>query len=303
MTSPAGQTAPPIPHAGREGEAPARCVARLTRASGTSFYYAFLTLPRPRREAIFAVYAFCHAVDSAVDEAESHEHACAGLDHWRRELDAAFAGAATDPLAIRVGQMASQFSLPKHLFEEVVEGVSHDLEPRRFATRRELERYCDLVAGAVGRLCVRIFGHREDWADRYAEQLGLALQITNILRDLGPDARCGRFYLPLEDLEHWGITEGEVLGEGARRLELLRAIAERARWHYRRAAELGSRGGRELSSARIMGAIYHRLLRRVERAGFPTEGPVVRVPRLEKAVLATRALLAGPWRSAVARGE
>jgi phytoene synthase len=303
VTSPASQTAPPIPSAGRPGEAPAHCVARLTRASGTSFYYAFVTLPRPRREAIFAVYAFCRAVDSAVDEAESHEHACMCLDHWKEELEGAFSGGARDPLAVRVGQVAAEFELPKHLFEEVVRGVSHDLEPRRFETWRELEEYCDLVAGAVGRLCVRIFGHREPWADRYAQELGLALQITNILRDIGPDARNGRFYLPQEDLDRWDLTEEDVLGGDPRRLGMLRAEARRAREHYRRADELGARAGRELAAARIMGAIYRRLLQRVERAGFPTEDPVVRVPRLEKAMLASWALLGGPWRAGVARRD
>jgi phytoene synthase len=278
-------------------------VERLTRASGTSFYYAFLVLPRPRREAIFAVYAFCRAVDSAVDEAESRERACACLDHWREELDRAFSERAEHPLAIRVGEVAREFALPKKLFDEVVEGVSHDLEPKRFETWDELKHYCDLVAGAVGRLCVRIFGHREPWADRYAGELGLALQITNILRDLGPDARIGRFYLPQEDLERWGLTEEDVLGGDPRRLRLLHAEAERARAHYQRAAELAQLGGRELTAARIMGAIYRRLLERVERAGFPTGEPVVRVPRLEKAALACGALLAGPWRTSVDSGR
>jgi phytoene synthase len=299
VTSSAERTAPPLPYAGEPGEAPARCVERLTRASGTSFYYAFLVLPKPRREAIFAVYAFCRAVDSAVDEAESREQACTCLDQWREELDRAFAARAEHPLAIRVGEVAAEFALPRKLFEEVVEGVSYDLEPRRFQTWDELRRYCDLVAGAVGRLCVRVFGHREPWADRYAEELGLALQITNILRDIGPDARLGRFYLPQEDLERWRLSEEDIVGGDPRRLELLHAEAERARAHYRQAAELARHGGRELTAARIMGSIYRRLLERVERAGFPTAETVVRVPRLEKAALALGTLMVGPWRTSI----
>lgn len=297
MSGPVEELTPPIPGTGRPGEAPSRCVERLTRASGTSFYYAFLILPRPRREAIFAVYAFCRAVDSAVDEAQSPEHAQKGIEYWRRELDAAFEGAATEPLAIRVGEVARQFDLPKSLFEEVVEGVASDLESRRFATWAELAGYCDLVAGAVGRLCVRVFGHREPWADEYARELGLALQITNILRDLGPDSREGRFYLPKDHLDRFGVTEDDVLSDSPRRLPLLQFEAKTARGHFDQAARLGARGGHELGSARIMAAIYRRLLERVEGAGFPLGEPVIRVPRTEKALLALSALVRGPWRS------
>ncbi len=271
------------------GEHPVDYVRRVTRSSGTSFYYAFLTLPRPRREAIYAVYAFCKAVDAAVDEASDSAVATQQIAAWRAELDAGFRGEARHPIAQRVGEAAAEFDLPKELFGAVIDGVAYDLKPRRFADFDELGGYCDLVAGAVGRLSVRIFGQTESWADEYADAMGRALQITNILRDIGPDAEIGRFYLPMADLERFGLSERDVLAGDERRLPLLRFEAERARAYFAKANELARRGGPELCAAEVMGAIYRKLLERVEAGGFAVTGPVARVPRLEKIGVAFRA--------------
>lgn len=230
-------------------------------------------------------------MDCAVDEAESQQQASEQLTHWTKELSLAFEGQAREPIAIRVGEVSESFSLPQTLFEEIVEGVAYDLEPRRFHSFEELGRYCDLVAGAVGKLCVRIFGHAEAWADEYAANLGRALQITNILRDIGPDARRGRFYLPLEDLERFGLSENDILGTSKARLEMLHFEAERAEAYFTAAARLVPRSGSTLSSAEMMGAIYHRLLHRIVASAFPTCGEIVRVPRLEKLFVAGRAWL------------
>ncbi|MDQ7088511.1 MAG: squalene/phytoene synthase family protein [Acidobacteriota bacterium] len=270
-------------------EPPDSYVRRVTRSSGTSFYYAFLTLPRPRREAIFAVYAFCKAVDSAVDEAPDIDSARRELDHWRGQLEAAFTGRAKDPIAIEVGRVSRAFTLPRALFEAVIAGVALDLEPLRFDTWERLGSYCDLVAGAVGQLCVRIFGCGDPWADDYAIKLGRALQLTNILRDLGPDARRGRFYLPLEDLRRFDVDEAAVIGTAAndqQRRGLLRFEAERARRYFDAARQAGRRGGRDFCAAEVMGAVYRRLLDRIVAADFPTSGPLVHVPRREKLALA-----------------
>lgn len=269
-------------------EPPDSYVRRVTRSSGTSFYYAFLTLPRPRREAIFAVYAFCKAVDSAVDDAPDIDSARSELDHWRGQLEAAFTGGARDPIAVEISRVSETFRLPRKLFEEVIAGVALDLEPLRFETWDQLGGYCDLVAGAVGQLCVRIFGHDEPWADDYAIKLGRALQLTNILRDLGPDAQRGRFYLPLEDVRRFGLDESAVLenARGEQRLALLGFEAERARRYFDAARQAGRRGGRDFCAAEVMGAVYRRLLDRIVASGFPATGPIVRVPRAEKLALA-----------------
>jgi phytoene synthase len=268
-------------------------VRQFTRAAKSNFYYAFLTLPPDRRDGIVAVYAFCRAADNAVDDAPDRESAARELAFWRAELGRAFDGAASHPVAVRAGEAARQFGLERQLFEEVLDGVGWDLAPRRFARFDELAGYCDLVAGAVGRLTVRILGHREPEADEYARQLGLALQLTNILRDLGPDAAAGRFYLPQEDLELFGVDEAGVLGADPARLELLRFEAGRARECFEAARGFGRRWPRDLCAAEAMAAIYRRLLERVERAGFPAGPRRVELPRPLRAWLAARAFLRG----------
>lgn len=272
---------------------PAGYVAKLTRASGTNFFYAFLSLPKERREAIFAVYAFCHAVDDAVDEAATPEDAARQLTEWRAELARVYAGTPQHPVARELAVAVERFGLPQAFLAQVIDGVAMDLAPRRFATWDELAGYCDLVANAVGRLSVRIFGAGDEQADRYAAALGTALQVTNILRDLGPDARLGRFYLPLEDLARFGLTEADVLRPGAdpRRTELLRFEAGRARAFYEEAARLVRGRERVLCAAEIMGAIYRKLLDEVERRGFPLAEPVVRLSRPRKGVIAIRTWL------------
>jgi len=266
-------------------------VRQFTRAAKSNFYYAFLTLPRDQRDGIVAVYAFCRAADNAVDDAPDPASAERELAFWRAELERAFAGRATHPVAVRAGEAAREFGLERRLFEEVLDGVGWDITPRRFARFDELARYCDLVAGAVGRLSVRVFGHREPEADEYARQLGLALQLTNILRDLGPDAAAGRFYLPQDDLARFDLDEAGVVGSAPRRLELLRFEAARARECFDSASDFGRRWPRDLCAAEAMAAIYRRLLERVERAGFPAGPRRVELPRPLKAWIAARAFL------------
>jgi phytoene synthase len=273
-------------------------VTRLTRASNTNFYYAFLTLPKAERQAIIAVYAFCRTVDDAVDEAHDAREAEARLAWWRSELSSAFAGHASHPVALEAARAADRFELPPQLFEQVIQGVAFDLAPRRFETWEELARYCDLVAGAVGRLCVRIFGCREAWADDYAGALGHALQLTNILRDLGADGRAGRFYLPQDELRACGLSEAEILDpRHTRRAEYLGLQARRADQFYAQAARLAANAPRALCAAEVMRVIYTELLRRVERLAFPVETSV-RVARLTKLSLAARTW----WRCRITSG-
>lgn len=276
-------TKPPLDRGGALGY-----VHRLTRASNTNFYYAFLTMPRARREAIVSVYAFCRIVDDAADEASHPDQAAESLLWWRAELTRAFAGTATHPVAIQSAIAARAFELPQRLFEEVLDGVEMDLSPRRFATWEELAGYCDLVAGAVGRLCVRIFGRSDAIADRYAKELGHGLQLTNILRDLGPDAQRGRFYPPTKELEQFALNEQEaVFGASAARREFLAFQAARARQLLDNAGGLIAHDLKPYCAAEVMRAIYGNLLTRVQAAGFPANR-IQRVPRPIKAALALR---------------
>jgi len=263
----------------------------------TSFYYSFVVLPPHQRRAIVAVWDFCRAVDDAVDEkagsadrAEARSAAAAELAKWRRELAASFDGGPVETGVARgLVPHISAFHLPRRAFEDVIDGVEMDLDERRYATFDDLHQYCRRVASAVGLICIEIFGYKDAGCREYALNLGVALQLTNILRDLGKDLRVGRLYLPQEDLARCGVTEdalraGVVSGPVQ---SLLTLEAGRARDYYRRAARaLPPIDRRRLVAARIMGAIYFDLLRRIERSGYAVFGPAIRAPRWRKALIA-----------------
>ena len=262
----------------------------------TSFYYSFLVLPPRKRRAIIAVWDFCRAVDDAVDEAAPDAGAVQQLALWRSELGACFAGQGDartpcTPQGRALQPFIAEFNLPREPFEELIAGVAMDLEHARYPTFEALEQYCRRVASMVGLICVEIFGYRDERARTYAIHLGMALQLTNIIRDVAADLRQGRVYLPGEDLARFGVTE-EVLAQGrvtpAVRA-LLRFECERARDYYRRAAaELPKADARSLVAAEIMGGIYYAILRRVERAGYDVFSRRIRVPRPHRAVIALR---------------
>ncbi|MBI2081158.1 MAG: presqualene diphosphate synthase HpnD [candidate division NC10 bacterium] len=240
---------------------------RLTRASRSNFAYSFLALPRAEREAMYALYAFCRVSDDLVDAAASPEAAAAALKGWREELDRTFAGAPTHPVTREFYPVIRRYALPRPLCEAVVEGVEMDLSRGRYATFADLEAYCARVAVAVGLLCLRIFGAAGAGAERYAHRLGMAFQLTNILRDLRPDAARGRLYLPQEDLRTFGVPERDLLeGQATGPVrDLLRFEAARARAYFREAeAALPPEARRALTAAEIMRAIYSRLLARIE---------------------------------------
>jgi len=259
----------------------------------TNFYYSFLVLPVRQRRAIVAVWDFFRAVDDTVDEKASgpdsgaaRAAAAAELAAWRAALDASYRGIPTgNPVADRLTPHIKAFRLPRAQFDDVIDGVEMDLGDRRFATFDDLRAYCLRVASAVGLICIEIFGCRDPRSREFAIQLGIALQLTNILRDVGKDLAVGRLYLPLEDLARFSVTEaalgaGEVTGPVR---QLLAFEAGRAREHYRlAAAALPAGDARRLVAARIMGAIYLDLLDRIERSGFAVFGPLVRVPRPRK---------------------
>jgi len=257
----------------------------------TSFYYAFLVLPPRKRSAIIAVWDFCRAVDDAVDETESVEEQQAGLSRWRRELAAIYAGSPATSQGINLRPYVLEFGLPREQFDALIDGVEMDLRQARYATLAALEEYCRRVASAVGLVCVEIFGYQDERTRGYAERLGIALQLTNIIRDVAGDLARGRVYLPTEDLERFGVTE-EALRRGVVTPEirnLLRFECDRAHACYAEAAaRLPAVDARSLVAAEIMGAIYLEILRRIERADYDVFSRRIRVPRPHRFRLALR---------------
>ena len=262
----------------------------------TSFYYSFLALPRRKREAIVAVWDFCRAVDDAVDEAggaspaEVRAAADAPLASWRRELAACYGdGAPRTPQGAALRRFVGPFGLPRDAFEAVIDGVAMDLDRARYASFDELREYCLRVASAVGLICIEIFSYRDPGARQYAIDLGIALQLTNIVRDVGSDLRRGRIYLPLDEMAAHGCTEDDLrAGVVTGRVRaLLASQASRARDYYERAGRELPRGDRRrLVAARIMSAIYEATLREVERSGFDVFSRKARLPRWRRAAIA-----------------
>jgi phytoene synthase len=247
----------------------ARCAA-ITRRSSSNFYYAFMLLPHERRRALHAVYAFCRFVDDIADD-DTNTQPAAMLARWRDELHNVFAGTPTRPVSRALADNVIRFGIPRRYFDEVIDGVEMDLTRRRYESFDELSLYCRRVASAVGLICVEIFGYRNPATRVYAEKLGLAFQLTNIIRDVREDAERGRIYLPLEDLRRFGITEAELLdGAYSDRFRALMAFeAQRARDFYREAAQsLPAVDRSSMLSAEAMRLIYSALLAQIVRSDY-----------------------------------
>ena len=265
-------------------------------ARDTSFYYSFLVLPADQRNAIVAVWDFCRAVDDAADEAKAGEEAHE-VARWRDELARCYDGRPPQtPQGRALQPLIGAFRLPRSAFDALIEGVEMDLHPRRYETFADLYEYCIRVASAVGLLCVEIFGCRDAGSRQYAIDLGVALQLTNILRDVPGDFARGRVYVPQEDLARFECSEADLAGEIARAgggvrsgavRELLAFQAARARDYYARASAAMPRAdARRLVAARIMAAIYRGILTRIEHAGYDVFSRVIRVPRPQRALIA-----------------
>jgi 15-cis-phytoene synthase len=271
--------------------------ARVARVSaGSSFHYSFGLLPRERRFAIETVYAFCREVDDLADEGVPGRDALAELHLVRDELGRCYNGAPTRPVTAALQRCIRQFQIPRPPFDAILEGVEMDLHKRRYASFAELRGYCYRVASAVGLICLPIFGSTHPRSRDYAVDLGLALQLTNILRDLKADADRDRIYLPADELLSFGYSESQLFA-GERNsafLALMRFQAERASRHFdSAAAALPSVERKLLLPAEVMGAIYRRLLRRLEAERFPVFERRLKVPRLTQLSLALRAWVTG----------
>ncbi len=274
---------------------PAEYVQEKATRSGSSFYYAFLFLPPPRRAAITAFYAFCREVDDVVDEVSDPAVAATKLAWWRGEVAASFDSRPSHPVMQALMQHARNYDItPAHL-DTVIEGCEMDLRQSRYLDFPALAQYCHRVAGVVGEVAANIFGRSEEATIAYAHRLGLAMQLTNIIRDVGDDARRGRIYLPLSELQQFDVKAHELLRTAAPYAydehfnALMRFQAERAHRCYDEAIALLPAADREAQKPGLMMAnIYRTLLREIESENFQVLHQRISLTPLRKLWIAMR---------------
>ncbi|MBI3541311.1 MAG: presqualene diphosphate synthase HpnD [Deltaproteobacteria bacterium] len=274
---------------------------QIARSSGSNFYYSFFFLSPERRNGIMTLYAFSRLVDDAVDEASDERHAREELSKWRKRLDLCFNGFSggvvselAHPILPELSRTIKQFGLLKESLVDLLKGVEMDLVQKRYAAFQELETYCYHVASTVGLLCNQLFGYSEEAAREHAILLGKAFQLTNILRDVGNDARRGRIYLPQDEMLRYGVREEDIL-QGRRTDEAIQLFsfqAKRAEDYFQKASQaLDEKKRRKILPAAIMTAFYHRILERIKEEGFPVLGKKVSLSKFEKIRLLSWALV------------
>jgi phytoene synthase len=269
---------------------------RKAAASGSSFYYSFLFLPQERRRAITALYAYCREVDDVVDEVQEPSVAQAKLAWWADEIGRLYAGEPQHPVARALAPHLGAFDIRRDSLMLVLEGMAMDLQQNRYLDFPALARYCHNVAGVVGEMSAGIFGASDPRTFEFASKLGLALQLTNIIRDVGEDARRGRIYLPIDDLQAHGVKAADLLAgryvDGY--LPLMQFQAQRARGVYAEAlAALPAADRQAQRPGLIMGAIYATLLDEIEREGFRVLHQRVALTPLRKLWIAWRTWVFG----------
>lgn len=268
---------------------PEQYVQNKAASSGSSFYYAFLFLPKPRRAAITAFYAFCREVDDVVDETADAGVARTKLAWWQGEVTNAYAGKPTHPVMKALMPLAADYQIEQHHLQAIIEGCNMDLEQTRYLDFPGLQRYCHLVAGVVGEVSAHIFGQTDPATTRYAHTLGLAFQLTNIIRDVGEDALLGRIYLPVNELQQFDVKAHEVLKRtySDRFTALMRFQAQRAHGLYEEAfALLPTADRRAQKPGLMMASIYRTLLREIEADNFQVLHQRVSLTPLRKLWLA-----------------
>ena len=270
---------------------PEQYVQQKTAASGSSFYYAFLFLPKPRRAAITAFYAFCREVDDVVDEVHDPSVARTKLAWWQAEVDKSYAGSPTHPVMKALMPLAADYGIEARHLQAVIEGCQMDLEQTRYLDFPGLQRYCHLVAGIVGEVAAQIFGQTQAQTTAYAHKLGLAFQLTNIIRDVGEDSLRGRIYLPVSELQQFDVKAHEILKRtySDRFTALMQFQAQRAHALYDEALALLPEADRRTQKPGLMMAsIYRTLLREIERDNFQVLHQRVSLTPLRKLWLAWR---------------
>jgi phytoene synthase len=264
--------------------------------SGSSFYYAFLFLPPERRKAITALYAFCREVDDIVDEATEPSVARMKLAWWRTQVEQMFAGRPEHPVTKALAPHLEPYQLSQQKLLAIIDGMEMDLDQTRYLDWPGLRKYCWHAAGVVGELSAAIFGYTQPETLVYAEKLGLAFQMTNIIRDVGDDARRGRIYLPLDDMQRFDVKAAEIIERkhSDRFVELMRFQTERARQCYREAMQaLPEADRRAQRPGLMMAAIYHALLREIERDGWQVLDQRISLTPIRKFALAWKVWVGG----------
>jgi 15-cis-phytoene synthase len=271
--------------------------AKLVKAARTNFYYAFVFLPKKKREAIFAAYAFSRHTDDIIDDAPSPDQAKHDIDIWRNELHACYDGSPTHPIAINLQSTLQDFAIPKEHFIALIDGVEMDLTKNRYETFDELYQYCYRVASVVGLICIEIFGYTNPKTKDYAVNLGLALQLTNIMRDVNTDYLQNRIYLPTEDFEKFSYTQEDLAGQhyNPKFVKLMAFQATRAHHYYQEAARLlPPEDQSQLFPAEIMGKIYAGLLTQIEKADYNIFDSKIRLSNPHKLGIALKYWM-GSW--------
>jgi 15-cis-phytoene synthase len=268
--------------------------ADKVRASGSSFAASFRFLDPRRRQAMNALYAFCREVDDVVDECSEPAVARAKLDWWRGELAALEDGQPTHPVTLALAESRQHYSLPVEQLGEIIDGMQMDLEQDRYADFAQLQLYCHCAAGVVGLLSAEIFGYSDRHTLKYAHTLGLAFQLTNIIRDVGEDARRNRIYLPLDELARFDVSEADLLAcrDTPAFQALIRFQGERAREHYQRAfAQLPAADRKAQRAGLMMAAVYRELLDKIALDGYRVLDRRITIPPARKLWLAFKVWL------------
>lgn len=258
-------------------------------ASGSNFYYSFLLLPGAKRRAINNVYEFCRILDDIVDQEHANRDPYAELEYWRDEIEACFQGTPTTKFGERLADTIEEFDIPKQPFIDLIEGMDMDLRWQSYQTFADLREYCYRVASAVGLICIEILGYDSARTREYAVNLGLALQLTNILRDLKEDTARGRIYIPLEDLERFGYSQQDLKANlyNAPFIELMKFEYMRACSYFERAAGLLPEQDRaSMVAAEIMAAIYRDMLEAIPAVQFDVYRNRVTVPKSRRLKIA-----------------
>jgi len=265
----------------------------ITKKSKSNFYYAFSVLPREKREAIYTLYSFCRQTDDIADGNASAGRKQKTLDYWENELFRQF-NYHNHTRFDKVWKIAQKFRIPLEYFLELINGVRMDLVQSRFHSIEDLMNYCYRVASVVGLMSIQIFGYRDERVKEYAVNLGIALQLTNIMRDVGTDADMGRVYLPLEDLEKFGVTELDIIRKkhSDSFFQLMNYQYQRAQTFYQQAAAaLPTSERRNMIPSQIMKNIYHHLLQLMEHRHFPVLQQKVEIPNLVQISIAFKTIL------------
>jgi phytoene synthase len=268
---------------------PADYCRRLTKESGSSFYYPLLFLPKKKRESLYAIYAFCRHSDDIVDEALDPVEARKNLDAWREELERAYGGTPHHPITRQLQNILPDYPIPKIYFEQLILGMEMDLQPRRYESFEDLYLYCYRVASVVGLACIEVFGYSHPQVKEYAIAQGVAFQLTNIARDLREDMDRDRIYLPLDEMKRFGYSEADLFSKTYNDsfVALMRHQCERAKGYYTKAASLVWKPDRpNLVVSEIMRSIYEEILLKIEANRYDVFRTRISIPAPRKLFLA-----------------